>query len=94
MSKESERQLTNTNQPEKEKSVGNVVPFLREEARKFGTSDEELESMESMRDISLDQLNEKTNTIEKEIKELEMKIASLKHEKDKLSMKWLEDNPV
>jgi VIT1/CCC1 family predicted Fe2+/Mn2+ transporter len=79
---------------ESEKPIQNPASFLRQEAKKYGISDEEIDGMESMRGMSHDQLNEKINQIEREINNLEATVKALKHEKGKLSMKWLEDNPV
>ena len=55
---------------------------------------EELVEMKSMKGVSLQESEEMLKVIDQQIKELEERIGILKHEKDKIALKYIEDNPI
>ena len=55
---------------------------------------EELVEMKSMEGVSLQELESMFKAIEQQVKEFEEKIKTLNYEKDKLALKWTEDNQI
>mgnify|MGYP001579184344 CR=1 FL=1 len=47
----------------------------------------ELETLESMKGMTMDELEKILNDLDEKIKELD-------HKKSKLALKWVEDNPI